>query len=58
MKTIKITKKEIRAINEQFSANACRSCCAFEEMQTSKKDCDECEFPKLIASILEKINSK
>lgn len=55
MKTIKLSKKEIRALREQLSVNACSSGCAFEEMQMSKKDCDECEFPELIRSIEEKI---
>lgn len=57
MKTITLTAKEIRALKEQLTANACSSCCAFPEMQKSRKDCDECEFPVLIASIEEKINS-
>lgn len=51
MKTIKLTNKEVRALKYQIEANACRSCCAFEEMQNSKKDCDECEFPNLIYGI-------
>ena len=50
MKTIKLTKKEIRALLEQLDANACSSGCAFSEMQRSKKDYDECEFPRLISS--------
>ena len=57
MKTIKLTKKEIRALLEQLDANACSSGCAFSEMQRSKKDCDECEFPRLISSIREKIDN-
>ena len=57
MKTIKLSAKEIRALNEQLYANACSSCCAFKEMQNSRKDCDECEFPALIESIRNKINN-
>lgn len=56
MKTIKLTAKEIRALKEQLWANACSSGCAFSEMQRSRKDCDECDFPKLIRSIEEKIS--
>ena len=55
MKTIKLTAKEIRALEQQLHANPCSSGCAFPEMQNSRKDCDECEFPKLISSIREKI---
>lgn len=55
MQTIKLTNKEIRALTEQLYANACSSGCAFEEMEDSKKDCDECEFPKLLRSIEDKI---
>lgn len=56
MKTIKLTAKEIRALKEQLDANACSSGCAFEEMQRSRKNCDECEFPQLIESIIKKIS--
>lgn len=56
MKIIKLTKKEIRALNEQLTANACSSGCAFKEMQRSRKDCDECDFPKLINSIENKLS--
>lgn len=57
MKIIKLTKEEIKALNKQLYANACRSGCAFEEMQTSKKSCKECDFTKHISSIFEKINN-
>lgn len=57
MKTIKLTSKEIRALKEQLNANACSSGCAFEEMQNSKKSCDECDFRASILSIIEKLGS-
>lgn len=55
MKTLQLTSKELRALKEILFANPCNSGCAYEEMQNSKKDCDNCEFTKSIHSILDKI---
>ena len=57
MKTIQLTEKEERALTEllMHSREACSSGCVFPEMQTSKKDCDKCDYPKLIASIEDKL---
>lgn len=57
VKTIKLTSKEIRALNEVLYCNPCRSGCAYDEMSHSGKTCDECEFTKSIESIEEKINN-
>ncbi|MCC0642224.1 MULTISPECIES: hypothetical protein [unclassified Clostridioides] len=55
MKTIKLTQKEIRAIDAYLSSNPCRSGCAYDEMQNSKKDCNKCKLEDAKISILEKL---
>ncbi len=56
MKIIKLTQKEIRAIDTYMSSNPCHSGCAYGEMQNSKKDCDECKLEDAKISILEKLD--
>lgn len=56
MKIVELNQNEIRAINTYMSSNPCRSGCAYDEMQNSKKDCDKCELEKAKISILEKLN--
>lgn len=57
MKNIKLTSKELIALREVlFNHNACNSGCVYEEMEHSKKGCDECEFVSSIESILNKIS--
>lgn len=56
MKTIKLTQNEIRAIDVYISSNPCRSGCAYDEMQNSKKNCDRCKLESARISILEKLD--
>jgi len=55
MKTITLTANEIKALKAQLFANPCSSGCVYEEMQNSKKDCNECKFTKDIESFCEKL---
>lgn len=57
MKTISFTNDEINAIQELvlISNKACSSGCVYEHMQNSNKDCNECEFTRLMRSISDKI---
>lgn len=56
MKILKLTNKEVRALQELVLINKVCSCgCVYPEMETSRKDCDDCEFEKSRRSILEKI---
>lgn len=52
---IEFTKKEIRALHAVLWANPCNSGCVYEEMDKSKKDCNDCELTKSIISITNKI---
>ena len=56
MKTLQFTNKELRALTELlYNGNGCSSFCAYPEMQSSNKDCDECEYTESINSIVNKI---
>lgn len=55
MKILKLTKKELRALNELIDCNPCSSGCCYPEMQESKKSCDECDFKKSINNIINKL---
>lgn len=52
---VRFTKEELRALQEILLANPCNSGCVYEEMEKSKKNCNECEFTKSINSIINKI---
>lgn len=56
MKTVKLTASEIRSIAHFLSSNPCASGCCYREMQSSKKDCEDCKLYKDKKSILEKLN--
>jgi hypothetical protein len=56
MITLKLTKQEERALQALLWCNPCRSGCAWEEMEKSKKDCDECILSKAIQSIQDKLD--
>ena len=53
---IDLSKKEIEALliilNEQ---DVCRGGCAYPNNQTNKTNCDTCKFPKLVWSIINKL---
>lgn len=56
IRTLQFTTKEIKTLREFiYNNNACMKGCVYPEMQTSEKDCDECEFTKDIDSVLNKI---
>lgn len=55
MKIVFLTKQEIRALEAQLFVNPCSSSCVYEEMQNSKKNCDECQFIKNIDSVCKKL---
>lgn len=57
MKTITFTDVEINALWHLLwvSNRACSSGCVIESMETSKKNCDECEFTRAVYSIKNKI---
>ena len=44
MKTVTFTDEEIKVLESFLWCNPCEAGCAFEEMQKSNKDCDECKF--------------
>lgn len=52
---LEFTDGEVRAIRKLLGLNACSAGCAFEEIQDTDIQCDECEFPQLLNSIKEKI---
>lgn len=57
MKTITLTKLELRALEELLWTNPCGGgTCAFEEMESKKIDCDKCKLTEAIQSIREKIS--
>lgn len=58
MKTIKLTSKEVEAIQELIfcSNEACRNGCVYPSMQKSNIDCSECDFTKIIHSISNKLS--
>jgi hypothetical protein len=59
MKTLKLTSKEEKALIELIAnSNTCRNGCVYENMQNSKKDCDECEFTGSIDSISNKLEGE
>ena len=55
MKTIKITAKEERLLEELLWCNPCNSGCAYREMNSSRKSCDECELTKSKNSLMKKL---
>ena len=55
IKTIKLTAKELRALEAILWVNPCESGCAYSEMEKSKRDCINCELPKSISSIMNKL---
>ena len=56
IKTIKLTAKELRALESiLWATNPCESGCAYPEMEKSKRDCIDCELPKSISSIMNKL---
>ena len=56
MKTLQFTNKELKALTELiYNGNGCSSGCAYPEMQSSNKDCDECEYTESINSIVNKL---
>ena len=55
MKTIKLTASEIRTLKCFLYSNPCSSGCAYQEMQRSKKDCEECKLTKDMHSIIDKL---
>ncbi len=53
---ISLNENEERALSEiLWSVSACSSGCCYEEMEKSKKDCDECPFTEAIWSLREKV---
>jgi hypothetical protein len=57
MKILKLTSKEEKALIELITnSNPCSSGCVYENMQDSKKDCDECEYTESINSISNKLD--
>ena len=56
MMNILLNKNEERAFSELlWGISACSSGCYYEEMEKSKKDCDECPFTEAIWSLREKV---
>lgn len=54
--TLCISKNEERALSEiLWSISACSNGCCYEEMEKSKKDCDECLFTEAIWSLRKKV---
>ena len=52
---ISLTENEERALSEILrSVSACSSGCAYEEMEKSNEDCDECPFTEAIWSLRKK----
>ena len=56
IQTLKLTAKELRALESILWVNPCESGCAYPEMQTSRKGCTQCELPKSISSIISKLD--
>jgi len=53
---ISLTENEERALSEiLWSISACIGGCCYEEMEKSKKNCDECPFTEAIWSLRKKI---
>ena len=55
MKTVTFTANEIRALQLFLWCNPCKGGCAYEEMQSSKRDCDNCKLNEAIHSLTEKL---
>lgn len=56
MKSILLSENEIRALLCLIQdSNACSSTCAYNEMITSDKECDECDYNEGIRCVCEKL---
>ena len=56
MITLTLTKQEQRALESLLWCNPCRSGCAWEEMEKSKKECFDCPLTNAIYSIQDKLD--
>lgn len=59
MKTFTFTNTEIEVLQIALSCpTICASDCAVENMQNSKKGCDDCWFNSMTYSLIERLDNK
>lgn len=55
--TLELDKNQLRALSYLVDENPCNSGCCYNEMEKSKKDCDNCKFTKAQFELIQKIES-